>query len=61
MHEQEDVTSSLMCTSQLILLGSAKQGQLRKAFGVSLTTIKRYTKLYREGGAPDFFKPKKRV
>ena len=54
MHGQEDVASFRLFTSQLIVQGSATQGQIQKAFGVSLTTIKRSTKLYQELGAAGF-------
>ena len=43
-----------MLTSQLIVQGSVTQGQIQKPFGVSLTTIKRYTKVYRERGVVGF-------
>lgn len=59
-HGSLDVASFRMFTSQLIVQGSAKQGDIQKAFGVSLTTIKRATKLYRARGAAGFFAPKPR-
>ena len=59
-HDEADVRSFRMFTSQLIVQGSAKQGDIQKAFGVSLTTIKRATKLYRTRGAAGFFAPKPR-
>lgn len=59
-HGSLDVASFRMFTSQLIVQGSAKQGDIQKAFGVSLTTIKRATKLYRTRGAAGFFAPKPR-
>jgi transposase len=40
--------------------GSATQGDIQKAFGVPLVSIKRGTKLYRERGAAGFFTPKPR-
>jgi len=59
-HGQQDVASFRMFTSQLIVQGSAAQGDRQKTFGVSLTTIKRATKLYRTRGAAGFFAPKPR-
>ena len=59
-HGTQDVASFRMFTSQLIVHGSAQQGDIQKAFGVSLTTIKRATKLYRARGAAGFFAPKPR-
>ena len=59
-HGSLDVASFRMFTSQLIVQGSATQGDIHKAFGVSLTTIKRATKLFRARGAAGFFAPKPR-
>jgi hypothetical protein len=59
-HGKEDVASFRMFTSQLIVQGSATQGDIQKAFGVPLVSIKRGTKLYRERGAAGFFAPKPR-
>jgi hypothetical protein len=59
-HAQSDVASFRMYTSQLIVQGSATQGQVAKAFGVPLVAIKRGTKLYRERSAAGFFVPKPR-
>ena len=59
-HGQDDVASFRMFTSQLIVQGSATQGDIQKAFGVPLVSIKRSTKLYRARGAAGFFAPKPR-
>jgi len=59
-HAQRDLASFRLFTSQLIVQGSATQGQVAKAFGVPLVAIKRGTKLYRERGAAGFFVPKPR-
>jgi transposase len=59
-HAKSDVGSFRMYTSQLIVQGSATQGQVAKAFGVPLVAIKRGTKLYRERGAAGFFVRKPR-
>ena len=59
-HAQSDLASFRMFTSQLIVQGSATQGQVAKAFGVPLVAIKRGTKLYRERSAAGFFVPKAR-
>jgi len=56
-HQTDDVGSFRLFGTQLIVNGVASQGQITKAFGVSLTTIKRCTKRYRERGAQAFFKP----
>ena len=59
-HGQDDVASFRMFTSQLIVQGSATQGNIQKAFGVPLVSIKRSTKLYRARGAAGIFAPKPR-
>lgn len=59
-HSSDDVASFRMFTSQLIVQGSATQGDIQKAFGVPLGSIKRSTKLYRARGAAGFFAPKPR-
>lgn len=59
-HGKDDVASFRMFTSQLIVQGSATQGDIQKAFGVPLVSIKRSTKLYRAHGAAGFFAPKPR-
>jgi transposase len=60
MHGKHDLASFRMFTSQLIVQGSATQGQIAKAFGVPLVSIKRSTKLFRTQGAKGFFVPKPR-
>lgn len=56
-HRTEDVGSFRLFTTQLIVNGTATQGQIVKAFGVSMTTVKRCCRVYRERGAAAFFKP----
>lgn len=59
-HAKGDLASFRLFTSQLIMQGSATQGQIEKAFGVPLVAIKRATKRYRQRGAAGFFVPKAR-
>ncbi len=56
-HRTDDLASFRFFTTQLIVNGTATQGQIVKAFGVSMTTVKRYCRLYRERGASAFFAP----
>ncbi len=56
-HTTEDVASFRFFTTQLIVNSTASQGEIVKAFGVPLTTVKRCCRLYRERGASAFFKP----
>jgi transposase-like protein len=59
-HEEEDLESFRFFTTQLIVNGTATQGEIARAFGVPLVTIKRYVKRYRQKGAKGFFMPPKR-
>lgn len=59
-HGKDDLGSFRLFTAQLIVQGSATQGDINRAFGVPLVAIKRSTKLYREHGAAGFFGPKDR-
>jgi transposase len=59
-HTTEDLASFRLFTTQLIVNGTASQGEIVKAFGVPLTTVKRCCRLYRERGASAFFKPASR-
>jgi len=60
MHARSDLASFRLFTSQLIVQGSATQGDVARAFGVPLISIKRATKLYRLRGAAGFFVPGQR-
>jgi len=59
-HRTEDLASFRLFTTQLILNGTASQGQIVRAFGVVLSTVKRYCRVYRQQGAAAFFKPRAR-
>ena len=54
-HGKSDLASFRLFTSQLIVQGAATQGQISRAFGVPLVSIKRATKLFRQRGAAGFF------
>lgn len=56
-HTTKDLASFRFFTTQLIVNGTASQGEIVQAFGVPLTTVKRCCRLYRERGAGAFFKP----
>ena len=56
-HEVEDLASFRLFTTQLIVNGTASQGQIAQAFGVPLRTIKRYCRRYRQSGASGFYRP----
>jgi hypothetical protein len=59
-HEEEDVESFRMFTSQMIVNGTVKPKEIVKAFGVPTITVKRYVKVFREHGAKGFYETKTR-
>jgi transposase len=59
-HDEKDLKSFRMFTSQLIANGTVRQRDVVRAFGVPLATVKRYMKLHREQGAAGFFRPPRR-
>ena len=56
-HAADDLASFRLFTTQLIVTGTARQGQIVQAFGVPLTTVKRCVKKYRHGGTQARFAP----
>jgi transposase len=56
-HAVDDLAGFRFYTTQLIVNGTATQGEIARAFGVPLTTIKRYTRKFRQGGARAMFAP----
>ncbi|MBV8641343.1 MAG: helix-turn-helix domain-containing protein [Verrucomicrobia bacterium] len=60
IHDKEDLATFRMFSSQLVINGNATQAQIARAFGVPLVTVKRYVKLYREGGTAAFYVPAKK-
>ena len=60
-HDQKDLKSFRMWTSQLIANGTVRQRDIVRAFGVPLATVKRYMKVHREQGSAGFFRlPRRR-
>ena len=59
-HEESDIRSFRMFTSQMIASGSVKPKEIVTTFGVSMVTVKRYVKVYREQGAKGFYENKPR-
>jgi transposase len=58
-HHKDDYKSFRFITSQMIDLGNARQVEVKAAFEVSIESVKRWTKVYREKGASGFFGKKK--
>jgi len=59
-HEETDLRSFRMFTSQMIVTGSVKPQEIVETFGVSIVTVKRYMKVYRQHGAKGFYESKPR-
>ena len=59
-HDEEDVRSFRMFTSQMIVNGTVKPKEIVKVFGVPIITVKRYVKVFREQGAKGFYETKPR-
>ena len=56
-HAQSDLAAFRLFTSQLLVNGSASQGDIRRAFGVPKVAVQRAVDRYRAGGAAAFFVP----
>lgn len=59
-HEEQDVRSFRMFTSQLIVNGTVRPKEIVQAFGVPPITVKRYVKVFREQGSGGFYQRKTR-
>jgi transposase len=59
-HEETDIKSFRMFTSQMIVTGSVKPREIVETFGVAMVTVKRYMKVYRQQGAKGFYESKPR-
>jgi transposase len=56
-HAVDDLAAFRFFSTQLIVNGVASEREVVRAFGVSLTTVKRCVKRYRQGGAKAMFAP----
>ncbi len=54
-HQADDLAGFRLFTTQLIVNQTASYGEISRAFGVPLRTLKRYAKRFRERGAQTFF------
>ena len=59
-HDERDLKSFRMFTSQMIVNGTVKPKEVVEAFKVPMVTVKRYVKIYRENGAKGFYEAKPR-
>ncbi len=60
VHAEADVATFRMITAQFCVNGNAKQADIARAFGVTLISVKRAVKRYREQGAAGFYAAPKR-
>ena len=60
-HQEEDIGSFRMFTSQMIVNGTVKPKEIVKAFGVPVITVKRYVKVFRDQGAKGFYETRARA
>ena len=60
MHNENDIDSFRYITSQLIANGACKQIDIVNCFGVSLVSVKRWVKRYRESKELSDFTSKKK-
>ena len=57
-HEESDIATFRMITSQFCESGYARQRDIIRAFGVTSISVKRSVKLYREKGTRGFYAPR---
>jgi hypothetical protein len=57
-HDENDIASFRMITSQFCANGYARQSDITRAFGVTSISMKRWVKLYRAKGAKGFYEPR---
>lgn len=57
-HEEDDLNTFRMITSQFYINGLVTQEEIVKAFGVSHISVKRAVKLFKEKGFKGFYEPR---
>ena len=60
IHDADDVATFRMITAQFCINGNATQAEISRAFGVTLISVKRAVKRYREKGVAGFYQEPKR-
>jgi hypothetical protein len=58
-HDEDDVRTFRMITSQMVVNGSVQQVDIVRAFGVPAVSVKRAVKRYREQGPAGFYAPRR--
>ena len=57
-HDETDIQTFRMITSQFCVTGHVKQSDIIRAFGVTSISVKRSVKIYREKGPKGFYAPR---
>src|SRR6516162_2095290 len=57
-HDETDIQTFRMITSQFCVSGHVKQSDIIRAFGVTSISVKRSVKIYREKGPKGFYAPR---
>jgi len=55
IHDEKDVATFQMITAQFCMNGNATQAEISRAFGVTLISVKRAVKRYRQKGVAGFY------
>ena len=58
-HDEEDLRTFRMITSQFVVSGHARQVDIVRAFGIPAISVKRAVQRYREEGPGGFYKPRR--
>ena len=59
-HDEKDLKSFRLFTSQMVANGVARAREVVEAFGVPMGTVKRYVSTFRREGPPGFYQSKER-
>jgi transposase len=60
IHAEEDTATFRMITAQFCINGNAKQTDISRAFGITLISVKRAVKRYRQKGVAGFYEEPRR-
>ena len=60
IHAEEDTATFRMITAQFCISGNAKQTDISRAFGITLISVKRAVKRYRQRGPAGFYEEPRR-
>lgn len=58
VHGEEEYETFRMITSQFYVNGTATQAEISRAFGVTLVSVKRSVKIYKQYGPKGFYRPR---